>query len=130
MKLTVAKNFTLVRQLTKKRLPPKPGQRVGAEKNLRALARRMKTGVEPHAHFQIILDLLELGADFPALLRFAAGGMDGLSPEPVIFCLESRPIAFRPKKTRIRRNAGRTPLSAGAKNLRHLYGRTLKIVRG
>jgi len=74
----------------------------------------------PHAHFQIILDLLELGADFPGVAYASQRAVwTSLSPT-LIFCLESRPIAFRPKNPHSA-NAGRTPLSAGEKSQHLLW---------
>src|SRR5437773_10431932 len=61
--------FTLYGHLTKETLTAlKPGQRVGrGEEFARVGAPDENGGWTPHAHFQIILELPEPGADFPVL---------------------------------------------------------------
>ncbi len=80
--------FTLYGHLSKDSLVNlKAGQRVGrGEEFARVGTTDENGGWVPHVHFQIILDLLELGADFP-----------GVAYGIPICCWEFQPIDFRPK---------------------------------
>src|SRR5206468_11125881 len=77
--------FTLYGHLTKETLTAlKPGQRVGrGEEFARVGATDENGGWTPHVHFQIILDLLELGADFPGVAYASQRAVwTSLSPDP------------------------------------------------
>ncbi len=69
------------------------GQRVAAGEPVAAVGRPPENGNwPPHLHFQLILDLLDLGADFPGVCR--ASEQDrwlALSPGPALFFPEVAP---------------------------------------
>ncbi|MBZ5526287.1 MAG: aminotransferase class III-fold pyridoxal phosphate-dependent enzyme [Acidobacteriia bacterium] len=86
-------------------------------------------GWAPHLHFQVIADLLDLGADFPGVARASErGAWKAFSPDPNL--LLGIPAKYFPKKET---EAGET-LEARrgllGKNLSISYGHPLKIVRG
>ena len=71
----------------------KAGQHVAAGEPVAAVGRPPENGNwPPHLHFQLILDLLDLGADFPGVCR--ANEQDrwlALSPSPALFFREIAP---------------------------------------
>lgn len=71
----------------------KAGQRVAAGEPVAAVGQPPENGNwPPHLHFQLILDLLDLGADFPGVCR--ASEQDrwlALSPSPALFFPEIAP---------------------------------------
>ena len=73
-----------------------PGRQVAAGERIAAVGSPPENGNwPPHLHFQIILDLLELGADFPGVA--APGQRDAwlaLSPSPAPFFPECDPAAL------------------------------------
>lgn len=86
-------------------------------------------GWPPHLHFQIILDLLELGEEFPGVAHASERAIwTGLSPDPnLLLGIPARkiaPIESAPEDTARRRRE----LLGG--NLSVSYHKALKIVRG
>src|SRR5438552_3160845 len=86
-------------------------------------------GWMPHVHFQIILDLLELGADFPGVAYGSQRAVwTSLSPDPNLL-LGIPPNRFPAKEPTLGETlAARRGLLG--KNLSISYERPLKIVRG
>ncbi len=86
-------------------------------------------GWTPHVHFQIILDLLDLGMDFPGVARATECKVwTALSPDPNL--LLGIPVERFPAKERELSEtlAGRKAFLGG--NLSISYRRPIKIVRG
>jgi 4-aminobutyrate aminotransferase-like enzyme/Ser/Thr protein kinase RdoA (MazF antagonist) len=101
-----------------------PGERIG-----RVGAPPTNGGWTPHLHFQIILDLLERGTDFPGVARASERGVwTSLSPDPnVLLGIPAErfpPADPTPSETRAGRRARLGP------SLSVSYRRPLKIVRG
>ena len=125
------KFFTLYGHLSKETLVGlKVGQRIGrGEEFARIGATEENGGWTPHVHFQIILDLLELGADFPGVAYASQRAVwTGLSPDPNL--LLGIPMdRFPAKEPEFEETlaARRTLLG---KSLSISYKRPLKIVRG
>src|SRR5437764_520425 len=83
----------------------------------------------PHVHFQIILDLLELGADFPGVAYASQRAVwTSLSPDPNL--LLSIPADRFPAKEPAFSETLATRRALLGKNLSVSYERPLKIVRG
>ncbi len=123
--------FTLYGHLTKETLAtPKPGQRVGrGEEFARVGTTDENGGWMPHVHFQIILDLLELGADFPGVAYASQRAVwTSLSPDPNL--LLGIPADRFPAKEPAFSETLAARRSLLGKNLSISYGRPLKIVRG
>jgi 4-aminobutyrate aminotransferase-like enzyme/Ser/Thr protein kinase RdoA (MazF antagonist) len=125
------KFFTLYGHLTKETLARlKVGQCVGrGEEFARVGATEENGGWTPHVHFQIILDLLELGADFPGV-AFASQRevWTNLSPDPNL--LLGIPANRIPVKEPSLNETLAARGSLLGKNLSISYQRPLKIVRG
>jgi len=86
-------------------------------------------GWPPHVHFQIILDLLDLGADFPGVCRASERAVwTVLSPDPNL--LLGIPSARFPDKEANPDAALAARRQLLGKNLSLSYDRPLKIVRG
>jgi 4-aminobutyrate aminotransferase-like enzyme len=86
-------------------------------------------GWPPHVHFQVILDLLNLGKDFPGVARASERSIwTSLSPDPNIL-LGIPPDRF-PPKTPEAADTLASRRSVLGKNLSVSYARPLKIVRG
>src|SRR5207253_483906 len=125
------KFFTLYGHLTKETLAAlKPGQRVvRGEEFARVGATDENGGWMPHVHFQIILDLLELGADFPGVAYASQRAVwTSLSPDPNL--LLSIPADRFPAKEPAFSETLATRRALLGKNLSISYERPLKIVRG
>jgi 4-aminobutyrate aminotransferase-like enzyme len=125
------KFLTLYGHLSKETLVRlKIGQRiVRGEEFARVGATEENGGWTPHVHFQIILDLLGLGADFPGVAYASQRAVwTSLSPDPNLL-LGIPASRFPPKEPAPGETlaARRTLLG---KNLSISYQRPLKIVRG
>jgi 4-aminobutyrate aminotransferase-like enzyme/Ser/Thr protein kinase RdoA (MazF antagonist) len=126
-----AEFFTLYGHLTKDTLDGlKVGQRiVRGEKFARVGASSENGGWPPHLHFQIIFDLLELGADFPGVACASQRAVwTGLSPDPNLL-LGIPSSRFPPKEPAFDETLAARHALLG-KNLNVSYQRPLKIVRG
>ena len=123
--------FTLYGHLTKDTLGAlKVGQRVArGEKFARIGAASENGGWTPHVHFQIILDLLELGADFPGVACASQRSLwTSLSPDPNV--LLGIPAGRFPAKEPAFRETLAARRALLGRNLSISYQRPLKIVRG
>ena len=125
------KFFTLYGHLTKETIARlKPGQRVGrGEEFARVGTTKENGGWMPHVHFQIILDLMDRGADFPGVAYASQRAVwTSLSPDPNLL-LGIPADRFPAKEPTLSETlaARRTLLG---KNLSISYQRPLKIVRG
>jgi len=86
-------------------------------------------GWTPHVHFQIILDLLDRGTDFPGVARVTEREVwTGLSPDPNLL-LGIPAERFPAKEPELSETLERRKALLG-KNLSISYRRPLKIVRG
>jgi 4-aminobutyrate aminotransferase-like enzyme/Ser/Thr protein kinase RdoA (MazF antagonist) len=123
--------FTLYGHLTRETLGGlKVGRRIGrGEKFACVGAASENGGWTPHLHFQIILDLLELGADFPGV-AFASQRpvWTSLSPDPNVL-LEIPAGRFPAKEPAFDETLAARHVLLG-KNLSISYQRPLKIARG
>jgi 4-aminobutyrate aminotransferase-like enzyme/Ser/Thr protein kinase RdoA (MazF antagonist) len=123
--------FTLYGHLTAATLEGlKVGQRVArGQEFARVGAPAENGGWPPHAHFQIILDLLDHGANFPGVGYASQRAIwTSLSPDPNVL-LGIPAERFSPKEREFQRTLeGRKSLLG--KNLSISYERPLKIVRG
>ncbi len=123
--------FTLYGHLTTQTLDGlKVGQRVApGEEFARVGTSAENGGWVPHLHFQIILDLLELGADFPGVAYASQRAVwTSLSPDPNPL-LGIPAERFPTKETDFNRTLETRQALLG-KNLSVSYERPLKIVRG
>src|SRR2546425_5307926 len=123
--------FTLYGHLTKDTLTGlKVGQRVARGENFaRVGATSENGGWVPHVHFQIILDLLELGADFPGVAYASQRGVwTALSPDPNLL-LGIPADRFPAKEPEFSETLAKRRALLG-KNVSISYERPLKIVRG
>jgi len=123
--------FTLYGHLSKEALGDlKVGQRIArGQQFARVGSTQENGGWTPHLHFQVILDLLELGADFPGVARASQRAVwTGLSPDPNLLLgipgdrFPSKEPAFSETLAARRALLG--------KSLSISYQRPLKIVRG
>ena len=73
------------------------GQELTAGDQIAAVGRPPKNGNwPPHLHFQVILDLLDLGADFPGVAKASQQALwCALSPNPACFFAEFDPTELR-----------------------------------
>jgi 4-aminobutyrate aminotransferase-like enzyme/Ser/Thr protein kinase RdoA (MazF antagonist) len=125
------KFFTLYGHLTKETLVRlKPGQRVArGEEFARVGTADENGGWTPHVHFQIILDLLDLGADFPGVAYASQRTVwTSLSPDPNLL-LGIAAERFPAKEPALSETLAARRALLG-KNLSISYQRPLKIVRG
>jgi 4-aminobutyrate aminotransferase-like enzyme len=125
------KFFTLYGHLTKETLVRlRVGQRVGrGEEFARVGTAEENGGWTPHVHFQIILDLLELGADFPGVAYASQrDAWTNLSPDPNLL-LGIPATRFPANEPAIGETLAARRSFLG-KNLSVSYQRPLKIVRG
>jgi 4-aminobutyrate aminotransferase-like enzyme/Ser/Thr protein kinase RdoA (MazF antagonist) len=123
--------FTLYGHLTKDTLAGlKAGQRVvGGERFGRVGAVGENGGWAPHVHFQIILDLLELGADFPGVAYASERAVwTSLSPDANLL-LRIPAERFPSREPDVVETLESRRMHMG-KNLSISYQRPLKIVRG
>ena len=123
--------FTLYGHLSRETLAGlKAGQRIArGEEFARVGAISENGGWTPHLHFQIILDLLELGADFPGVAHASQReAWTSLSPDPNLLLgipaerFPGRETSYAETLEQRRRLLG--------KNLSVSYEHPLKIVRG
>src|SRR6266478_3301641 len=125
------KFFILYGHLTKETLLKlKAGQRVvRGEEFAQVGATEENGGWTPHVHFQIILDLLELGADFPGVAYASQRAVwTSLSPDPNL--LLGIPAERFPTTEPAVSETLAARRSFLGKNLSISYQRPLKIVRG
>jgi 4-aminobutyrate aminotransferase-like enzyme/Ser/Thr protein kinase RdoA (MazF antagonist) len=125
------KFFTLYGHLTKETLAGlKAGQRVGrGEEFARVGTADVNGGWMPHVHFQIILDPLELDADFPGVAYASQRAVwTSLSPDPNL--LIGIPADRFPAKEPALDETLAARRALLGKNLSISYQRPLKIVRG
>jgi 4-aminobutyrate aminotransferase-like enzyme/Ser/Thr protein kinase RdoA (MazF antagonist) len=123
--------FTLYGHLTKEMLVGlKAGQRVRrGEEFARVGATDENGGWTPHVHFQIILDLFELGADFPGVAYASQRSVwTSLSPDPNL--LLGIPADCFPAKAPALGETLAARRALLGSNLTISYQRPLKIVRG
>jgi len=123
--------FTLYGHLTTETLDRlKIGQHISrGQEFARVGAAEENGGWAPHVHFQIILDLLDLGADFPGVAYASERAVwTSLSPDPNL--LLGIPVdRFPPQERDFEETLGKRRALLG-KNLSVSYERPLKIVRG
>src|SRR5712692_3916293 len=123
--------FTLYGHLTRETLAGlKPGRRIARGQPFARIGSPEENGGwTPHVHFQIILDLLDLGADFPGVAYASERSVwTGLSPDPNL--LPGIPgDRFPAKETSAAETLAARRVLLG-KNLGLSYERPLKIVRG
>ncbi len=125
------KFFTLYGHLTKEGIAGlKDGQRVGrGEEFARVATTEENGGWIPHVHFQIILDLLDLGTDFPGVAYASQRAVwTSLSPDPNLL-LGIAADRFPAKEPAFDETLASRRAFLG-KNLSISYQRPLKIVRG
>ena len=123
--------FTLYGHLTKDTLDKlKAGQPVAqGERFARIGAVSENGGWPPHLHFQIILDLLDLGADFPGVAYASQRSVwTSLSPDPNLL-LGIPAERFPPKDPTFHKTLEARQALLG-RNLSISYEHPLKIVRG
>jgi 4-aminobutyrate aminotransferase-like enzyme/Ser/Thr protein kinase RdoA (MazF antagonist)/murein DD-endopeptidase MepM/ murein hydrolase activator NlpD len=123
--------FTLYGHLSKDSLVGlEVGQRVARGQTFARVGSAQENGGwTPHVHFQIVLDLLELGADFPGVARASQrSAWTSLSPDPNL--LLGIPSDRLPGKEPEFPETLATRRALLGKNLSISYQRPLKIVRG
>jgi 4-aminobutyrate aminotransferase-like enzyme/Ser/Thr protein kinase RdoA (MazF antagonist) len=123
--------FTLYGHLTADTLAHlKIGQRVARAEKIASVGTCGENGGwPPHLHFQIILDLLDLGANFPGVsLASQRAVWTGLSPDPNL--LIGIPKERFPAEKRSLQESLATRRAVLGKNLSISYEKPLKIVRG
>jgi 4-aminobutyrate aminotransferase-like enzyme/Ser/Thr protein kinase RdoA (MazF antagonist) len=123
--------FTLYGHLSKETLKKlRIGQSVAQGEAFASVGGSNENGVwTPHVHFQIILDLLDLGTDFPGVARATEREIwTGLSLDPNLL-LGIPAERFPPKEPELSETLERRKALLG-KNLSISYQRPLKIVRG
>jgi 4-aminobutyrate aminotransferase-like enzyme len=106
------------------------GQRIAQGQQFARVGTTLENGGwPPHVHFQIILDLLECGADFPGVAYASERAVwTSLSPDPNL--LLGIPAARFPVKEPDASETLALRKSLLGKNLSISYHRPLKIVRG
>jgi 4-aminobutyrate aminotransferase-like enzyme/Ser/Thr protein kinase RdoA (MazF antagonist) len=125
------KFFTLYGHLAKKTLSGlEEGQRVGRGEEFARVGATEENGRWiPHVHFQIILDLLELGADFPGVAYASQRAVwTSLSPDPNLL-LGIPADRFPERELTLSETLAARRILLG-KNLSVSYQSPLKIVRG
>jgi 4-aminobutyrate aminotransferase-like enzyme/Ser/Thr protein kinase RdoA (MazF antagonist)/murein DD-endopeptidase MepM/ murein hydrolase activator NlpD len=123
--------FTLYGHLTTQTLDGlKVGQRVSRGQEFARVGTSAENcGWAPHVHFQIILDLLDLGADFPGVAYASQrAAWTSLSPDPNL--LLGIPAERFPAKGANSQETLEKRHALLGKNLSVSYERPLKIVRG
>jgi 4-aminobutyrate aminotransferase-like enzyme/Ser/Thr protein kinase RdoA (MazF antagonist) len=123
--------FTIYGHLSKDSLVSlKVGQRVSrGQRFARVGSAQENGGWTPHIHFQIILDLLELGPDFPGVASASQRSVwTSLSPDPNLL-LGIPADRFPAKEPALSETLAERRALLG-KNLSISYQRPLKIVRG
>ena len=123
--------FTLYGHLTKESLTKlRAGQPIArGERLARVGAMQENGGWPPHLHFQVIVDLLDRGTDFPGVAPATERGVwTDLSPNPnLLLHLTGEGLAWEEKDPADTLAARRVLLG---RNLSVSYQRPLKIVRG
>ena len=123
--------FTLYGHLTRESLTKlQAGQRIArGERFARIGAVQENGGWPPHLHFQVIVDLLDRGTDFPGVAPATERAVwTCLSPDPnLLFRLTGERLLVEEKDAAETLAARKTLLGP---NLRVSYRRPLKIVRG
>jgi len=125
------KFFTLYGHLTKDSISSlRAGQHVArGQRFARVGSSDENGGWAPHVHFQLILDLLELGADFPGVAYASQRAVwTSLSPDPNLL-LGITPDRFLAEEPLFAETLAARHAFLG-KNLSISYQRPLKIVRG
>lgn len=123
--------FTLYGHLSKTDVDKlKTGQRIARGKNLARIGTaRENGGWPPHVHFQVVLDLLDMGHDFPGVARASQRNVwTSLSPDPNLLLripVEKLPV----KDPDIEQTLSARQKLLG-RNLSLSYNQPLKIVRG
>src|SRR6266446_1170790 len=123
--------FTLYGHLTKDTLSGlRVGQRIARGEDFARLGATPENGGwAPHVHFQFILDLLELGADFPGVAYASQRAVwTSLSPDPNLL-LGITPDRFLAEEPEFSKTLATRRALLG-KNVSISYERPLKIVRG
>ena len=123
--------FTLYGHLTTQTLEGlKVGQRISRGQEFAHVGMTKENGGwTPHVHFQIIFDLLDLGADFPGVAYASQRTVwTSLSPDPNL--LLGIPEDRFPAKEREFQETLEKRRALLGKNLSVSYGHPLKIVRG
>ena len=123
--------FTLYGHLTKETLAGlKVGERVaGGQQFARVGSAQENGGWVPHVHFQIILDLLDFGANFPGVAYDSQRSVwTSLSPDPNI--LLGIPVDHFPAKEPEFSETLAARRTLLGKNISISYQRPLKVVRG
>jgi 4-aminobutyrate aminotransferase-like enzyme/Ser/Thr protein kinase RdoA (MazF antagonist) len=126
-----AEFFTLYGHLASETLSQlRRGQRISHSQEFARVGTSVENGGwAPHLHFQIILDLLDLGTDFPGVAHASQRQVwKGLSPDPNLL-LGIPGDRFPPWDASLRETLEQRRALLG-KNLRISYERPLKIVRG
>ena len=126
-----AEFFTLYGHLSRESLASlQPGQRIARGQSFARIGGLHENGGwPPHLHFQIILDLLDLGADFPGVARASQRAVwTSLSPDPnLLFDIPADRFPGIPPDGGETLSARRAVLG---KNVGVSYETPLKIVRG
>jgi 4-aminobutyrate aminotransferase-like enzyme/Ser/Thr protein kinase RdoA (MazF antagonist) len=123
--------FTLYGHLTRQTLDHlKVGQCISRGQEFARVGTQAENGGwTPHVHFQIILDLLDLGADFPGVAYASQRAVwTNLSPDPNVL-LGIPADRFPPQEANSHKTLQRRRALLG-KNLSVSYEHPLKIVRG
>jgi 4-aminobutyrate aminotransferase-like enzyme/Ser/Thr protein kinase RdoA (MazF antagonist) len=123
--------YTLYGHLTTDSLKGlKIGQQIDAGERFAALGNSQENGGwPPHLHFQIIIDLLDLGTDFPGVASASQRNLwKSLSPDPNL--LLSIPGKYFPASEPTRDETLLVRKRSLGANLSLSYDRPLKIVRG
>jgi 4-aminobutyrate aminotransferase-like enzyme/Ser/Thr protein kinase RdoA (MazF antagonist) len=123
--------FTLYGHLTKDTLDIlTPGQRVARGEKFACVGNASENGGwPPHVHFQIMLDLLDLGANFPGVAYASQRAVwTSLSPDPNLL-LGIPAERFPPKESSFNETLEARRALLG-RNLSISYEHPLKIVRG
>ena len=123
--------FTLYGHLTNQTLEGlKVGQRISRGQEFARVGTPAENGGwTPHVHFQIILDLLDLGADFPGVAYASQRAVwTSLSPDPNL--LLGIPAGRSPAQETTFQETLEKRRTLLGKNLSISYERPLKIVRG
>src|SRR5207245_2248176 len=123
--------FTLYGHLTRETLQAlKPGQAIGKDEVFARVGTSQENGGwPPHLHFQVILDLLDRGGEFPGVARASERAVwTSLSPDPNL--LLGIPAGKMPAcEKSIQQTLLRRKGLLGA-NLSVSYQKPLKIMRG
>jgi 4-aminobutyrate aminotransferase-like enzyme/Ser/Thr protein kinase RdoA (MazF antagonist) len=123
--------FTLYGHLTEETIAGlRAGQRIARGQSFALIGSAEENGGwTPHVHFQVILDLLELGADFPGVSYASQRSVwTSLSPDPNLL-LGIPADRFPAKEPALSETLTARRVLLG-KNLSISYQRPLKIVRG